>query len=48
MGLSDNRDGEFSRNSGIGTLVPLLDYKEACDPILCIQKIKNDLHTVYD
>ncbi|WP_115705923.1 helix-turn-helix domain-containing protein [Legionella sainthelensi] len=44
MGLSDDRDGEISRNSGIGTLIPLLDYKQACDPAFHIQKIKNELH----
>ncbi|HBC0462908.1 TPA: helix-turn-helix domain-containing protein [Legionella pneumophila] len=44
MGLSDERDGEFSKNSGIGTLIPLLDYKQACDPEVYIQKIKNELH----
>ncbi|KTC89788.1 helix-turn-helix domain-containing protein [Fluoribacter dumoffii] len=44
MGLSDNRDGEINRNSGIGTLIPLLDYKQACDPVFNIQKIKNELH----
>lgn len=44
MGLSDERDGEFSRNSGIGTLIPLLDYKQACDPDFYIQRIKEELH----
>ncbi|HAU1150834.1 TPA: helix-turn-helix domain-containing protein [Legionella pneumophila] len=44
MGLSDDRDGEISRNSGIGTSIPLLDYKQACDPSFHIQKIKNELH----
>lgn len=44
MGLSDDRDGEFSRNSGIGTLIPLLDYKQACDPSFYIQRIKEELH----
>ncbi|HAT2098267.1 TPA: helix-turn-helix domain-containing protein [Legionella pneumophila] len=45
MGLSDKRDGEFSRNSGVGTLIPLLDYKQACDPSLYIQKIKDESHS---
>ncbi|HDO7865867.1 TPA: LexA family protein [Legionella pneumophila] len=45
MGLSDERDGEFSRNSGVGTLIPLLDYKQACDPSLYIQKIKDESHS---
>lgn len=44
MGLSDDRDGELSRNSGIGTLIPLLDYKQACDSSSYIQKIKDELH----
>ncbi|QLZ68932.1 LexA family transcriptional repressor [Legionella sp. PC1000] len=44
MGLSDVRDGEISRNSGMGTLIPLLDYKQACDPSFYIQKIKDELH----
>ncbi|HHF7375942.1 MULTISPECIES: helix-turn-helix domain-containing protein [Legionellaceae] len=44
MGLSDERDSEFSRNSGIGTLIPLLDYKQACDPDFYIQRIKEELH----
>ncbi|PWY54321.1 LexA family transcriptional repressor [Legionella qingyii] len=43
MGLSDDRDGEFSRNSGIGTLIPLLDYSQACEPNINIHKIKNEL-----
>ncbi|RUR24262.1 LexA family protein [Legionella qingyii] len=42
MGLSDDRNGEISRNSGVGTLIPLLDYKQACDPSLYIQKIKQE------
>ncbi|VEB36509.1 helix-turn-helix domain-containing protein [Legionella cherrii] len=44
MGLSDDRDGEISRNAGVGALIPLLDYKQACDPKFYIDKIKNELH----
>ncbi|HHT0594820.1 TPA: LexA family protein [Legionella anisa] len=44
MGLSDDRNGEFSRNSGVETLIPLLDYKQACDPNFYIQRIKEELH----
>ncbi|WP_010654228.1 LexA family protein [Fluoribacter dumoffii] len=44
MGLSDDRNGEISRNSGVGTLIPLLDYKQACDPDFYIQRIKEELH----
>ncbi|WP_392536610.1 helix-turn-helix domain-containing protein [Legionella sp. 227] len=43
MGLSDDREGQFNR-SGLGALIPLLDYKKACDPKFYIDKIKNELH----
>ncbi|HHT0594990.1 TPA: LexA family protein [Legionella anisa] len=42
MGLSEERDGEFFRNSRVGSLIPLLDYKQACDPNYHIQKIKEE------
>ncbi|HRD71273.1 MAG TPA: XRE family transcriptional regulator [Legionella sp.] len=42
MGLSDERDGTFSRTSGIGRLIPLLDYKQACDPSYFVQRIKEE------
>ncbi|MCW8409779.1 XRE family transcriptional regulator [Legionella sp. PATHC035] len=41
MGLSDERDGDFRINS----LIPLLDYRQACDPSHHIQKIKEEFHS---
>ncbi|HAU0830363.1 TPA: LexA family protein [Legionella pneumophila] len=42
MGFSDERDGEFGRKLGIRTLIPLLDYEQACDPNYHIQRIKEE------
>ncbi|AWN73456.1 XRE family transcriptional regulator [Legionella anisa] len=45
MGLSDERDGEFGRNPRFGSLIPLLDYKQACEPSSHIQKIKEEFYS---
>lgn len=42
MGLSDELDGKFSKTSGIGALIPLLDYKQACDLSSFFQRIKEE------
>lgn len=39
MCLSDDRQGSF-KTPGLGGLIPVLDYKSACEPALAIQKIK--------
>lgn len=45
MGLSDERDGEFRINSRNRVLIPLLDYKQACDPDHHIQRIKEEFYS---
>ncbi|WP_454785387.1 LexA family protein [Legionella sp. WA2024007413] len=45
MGLSDKRDGDFGINSRIGTLIPLLDSKQARDPSSHIQRIKEQFYS---
>ena len=42
MCLSDDKEGRLNKTPGLGELIPVLDYKQACDPALHIQKIKND------
>lgn len=43
MGLSDELDGKFSKTSGIGALIPLLDYKQACDLSSFFKELKKNL-----
>ena len=42
MCLSDDRQGRLNKTSGIGALIPVLDYKQACDPVSSILEIKNE------
>lgn len=42
MGLSDERDGDFGINSRVGSLIPLLDHKQAGDPKYHIQRVKEE------
>ncbi|RUR10823.1 XRE family transcriptional regulator [Legionella sp. km772] len=44
MCLSDDRQGSF-KTPGLGGLIPILDYKSACEPVLAIQKIKDELYS---
>ncbi|STY25904.1 phage repressor [Legionella taurinensis] len=41
MCLSDDREGKAKKIPGAGTLVPVLDYKQACDPAFYIEQIKS-------
>lgn len=43
MCLTDNREGKLSKSLGMGTLIPVLDYKQATDASASIQKIKEDV-----
>ncbi|KTD69999.1 phage repressor [Legionella santicrucis] len=45
MCLTDNREGKITKSPGIGALIPVLDYKQAADPVACIQKIKEYVDT---
>jgi SOS-response transcriptional repressor LexA len=42
MCLSDDRQGKPSKTPGLGGLIPVLDYKQACNPVLTIQKMKEE------
>ena len=44
MCLSDDRQGSF-KTPGLGGLLPVLDYKSACDPALAIQRIKDESYS---
>ena len=44
MCLSDDRQGSF-KNPGLGGLLPILDYKSACDPALAIERIKDESYS---
>lgn len=44
MCLSDDRQGSF-KTPGLGGLLPILDYKRACDPALAIQRIKDESYS---
>lgn len=44
MCLSDDRQGSF-KTPGLGGLLPILDYKSACDPALAIQRIKDESYS---
>lgn len=44
MCLSDDRQGSF-KTPGLGGLIPMLDYKSACEPALTIQQIKEELYS---
>jgi SOS-response transcriptional repressor LexA len=44
MCLSDDRQGSF-KTPGLGGLLPILDYKSACEPALAIQKIKDESYS---
>lgn len=43
MCLTDNREGKMTKSLGMGALIPVLDYKQAIDPAVFIQKIKEDV-----
>ncbi|HAT1749747.1 TPA: LexA family protein [Legionella pneumophila] len=43
MCLTDNREGKMTKSLGMGALIPVLDYKQAADPVTYIQKIKDDI-----
>jgi|GEM_PF-884587 len=45
MCLSDNPEGKITKSFGVGGLIPILDYKQATDAAVCIQKIKQDVGT---
>ena len=42
MCLSDDRQGRLNKTPGLGALIPVLDYKQAGDPVSSIIKIKNE------
>lgn len=44
MCLSDDRQGSF-KTPGLGGLLPILDYKSACDPALAIQRLKDESYS---
>lgn len=44
MCLSDDRQGSF-KTPGFGGLLPILDHKSACDPVLAIQRIKDESYS---
>ncbi len=42
MCLSDDKQGRLNKTPGLGALIPVLDYKQAVNPALFIQKIKEE------
>lgn len=42
MCLSDDRQGKLKKSPGLGALIPVLDYIQACDPAVCIEAMKNE------
>lgn len=45
MCLTDSREGKITKSPGMGALIPVLNYKQATDPAVFIQKIKEDVDT---
>ncbi|RAP35277.1 LexA family transcriptional repressor [Legionella quinlivanii] len=45
MCLTDSREGKMTKSLGMGALIPVLDYKQAIDSAVFIQKIKEDVDT---
>jgi SOS-response transcriptional repressor LexA len=45
MCLSDDKQGRLNKTPGLGSLVPVLDYKQAADPALHIQQIKEEQYS---
>ncbi|WP_258957698.1 LexA family protein [Legionella sainthelensi] len=48
MCLTDSREGKIKKSPGMGALVPVLDYKQAANPIACIQEITEDMDAKVD
>ncbi|WP_165397055.1 LexA family protein [Legionella sainthelensi] len=48
MCLTDSREGKITKSPGMGALVPVLDYKQAANPIACIQEITEDMDSKVD
>ncbi len=42
MCLSDDRQGRLNKTPGLGALIPVLDYKQACEPVTSILEMKNE------
>ncbi len=42
MCLSDDKQGRLNKTPGLGALIPVLDYKQAVNPVLFIQQIKEE------
>lgn len=42
MCLSNDKQGKLNKNLGLGALIPVLDYKQARNPALYIQEIKEE------
>ncbi|WP_367607894.1 LexA family protein [Legionella sp. W05-934-2] len=42
MCLSDDKQGSLHKRAGIGALVPILDYQQACEPIYHIDAFRNE------
>jgi len=42
MCLSDDRQGRLNKTPGLGALIPVLDYNQACDPVTSILEMKNE------
>ncbi|CAM4434729.1 MAG: hypothetical protein LEGION0403_FIIPPAGN_02746 [Legionella sp.] len=42
MCLSDDRQGKPAKTPGLGGLIPILDAKQACNPMLTIQNMKEE------
>lgn len=45
MCLSDDKQGKLKQAPGLGALIPVLDFKQACNPEPTIQDIKNESYT---
>jgi SOS-response transcriptional repressor LexA len=45
MCLSDDKQGRLNKTPGLGALIPVLDYKQARDPELYIQQIKEEQYS---
>ncbi|EEZ95959.1 LexA family protein [Legionella longbeachae] len=45
MCLSDDRQGKLKQAPGLGSLIPLLNYNQACKPELYIEEIKNESYS---
>lgn len=44
MCLSDDKQGKLKQAPGLGALIPILDFKQACNPAPIIHEIKNESH----